>query len=560
MSILFNPGGTLNISTDPSDLQEVGAGNNTISFDFTRAKNIDTVQIGRAKTRPGSLTLGSQMSGTITRLEPLAGVRYSFAGPIIYRNEVSIETGLNNSIWSSIQYNAFNDTTDQIFALNGTDLKRIQDSTVYQWGISAPTVAAVTSVGAGGSLTGAYTIKYTYCRKVGSVLVSESNGSPVSNTTSLSAQELDFTFTASSDAQVTHVRIYRSLADTSTWFFDQEIAIGTTSGTSTQADAALGDGLATDHDTPPAGTYVKGPNYNGTCFIIKDNLLYYCLPKQPEYWPAIYFIEVSTIRFPGTTLVFWNGQPYFFTKNNIYFIQGTGHPAFQPINLESRSGAQGPQGAYSVDNDGIYHVGIDGIYLFNGTDIKLTESNLEPIFLGQTVNGIPAATDLTKSWIIQFKNKLFFGYVGTGTYCDNVIVLYLDSNKKVVYYNYPFEIVSVEIDHTNNYLLAGCSDGFIRILETGTDDDGTAIDWEIQSKDYTLATRAHFPRWAKYDVDITSGTVTGKIILDDAVLQTHNITLSRNTKRRLITSNNGQRCAFRISGTGVATFYSAEME
>ena len=560
MSILFNPDGTLDIATDPSDLAESGDGRNFSSGALTRAKNIDLVRLGRVKTRSGSSALGSAMTGILSHIEIVGADRYSFAGSTIYRNESSIATGLTNSTWSGIQYNAFNDTTDQIFALNGTDKKRIEASTAYQWGISAPTVAAVTSVGSAGSLTGAYSIKYSYVRKVGTAVVSESNPSPVSNTTTLSSEQLDFTFTASSDPQVTHVRIYRTVTGGTAWFYDQEIAVGTTSGTSSQADTALGDGAETDHDLPPAGTFVIGPNYNGTCFIIKDNLLYYCLAKRPEYWPSTYFIEVSTKQFPGTSLVFWNAQPYFFTKKDIYFIQGTGHPAFNPVNMKSRTGAQGPQGAFPVDKEGIYHVGSDGLYLFNGDDKKITEATLEPIFLGETVNDMPGATSLEKAWLIQFKNKLYFGYVGTGTYPDNVLVLFLGANRKVAYYHYPFEIVSVQIDHANNRLIAGCGDGQLRVLETGSDDSGTAIDWECQSKDFTLPTRAHFPRWAKYDLDVDSGTANGQIILDGAILQTHIITGSRNTTRRLIDSDNGNRCAIRLSGTGVSTVYLAEME
>ena len=67
---------------------------------------------------------------------------------------------------------------------------------------------------------------------------------------------------------------------------------------STFEDAALGPELEIDHDRPPLGSFVFGPAYDGTTFIIKDNLLYYSKPKQPEYFPALYYVEVSTPQLP----------------------------------------------------------------------------------------------------------------------------------------------------------------------------------------------------------------------------------------------------------------------
>ena len=561
MSLIFNPSGLLDINTDPSDLGESGDGRTFVSQALTRAKNVDLISEGKSKTRKGTATNGTQLAKAASRIEVVGSNRYEFADTIIYRNGTSIATGLNNAEWSSIQYNAFNDTTDNIFALNGTDLKRVEASSVYTWGIAAPTTDPVVSAGAAGSLSGAYLIKYTYVRKVGSVVVSESNPSDASNSVTLSSQVLSFTFTDPTDSQVTHIRIYRTAAGGSTYKYDQEIALSVESGTSSQADSALGDTVATDHTTPPAGQFIKGPNYNGTCFMIKDNLLYYCLPKQPEYWPATYFIEVSTLQFPGQTIVFWNGQPYYLTKKEIYFIQGTAHPAFQPIKMDAKTGCQGRQAAWAVDEDGIYHVGYDGLYLFRGgTDKKITERTLDPIFTGTSVNGIPAASTLTTSWLFEFKNKLYFGYQSSTdtAYPSNVLVMYLDS-KKVVYYSYPFEIRTVQIDDYNDVFIAGCGDYYIRTLETGTQDSSTDISWELQSKDFTLPTRAHFPRWIKYDIEV-GGTVTGEIILDGTSLQSHTITGSRNTKRRLIATDNGERCSIKITGTGVSTVYGAEME
>ena len=330
-------------------------------------------------------------------------------------------------------------------------------------------------------------------------------------------------------------------------------------------DGFLGPEVATDHDRPPLGSFVFGPAYDGTCFILKDNLLYYCKPKQPEYWPALFFIEVTPPQFPLKTGLFYNQQPYVFATNEIYYIAGTGNNTFLAAPTRARTGAQSIFGAVSVDGKGIFHTGPDGVYLYaNGNDRKITEDSLEPIFRGETKDGLPGVSSMTTSWLVAFQNNLYFGYQSSGDdYPANILVTNLDTNK-LVYFIYndgsDVEIRTATVDETNNRLLIGDNSGFVRVIES-TADTGTAISWEVQSKDFTLQTRKHFPRWTKYDVNVPSGsTCSGELLLDGAVHHTHTITGDRKTNRRLVTTGNGNKSAIRISGTGPAIIYAAESE
>lgn len=332
-----------------------------------------------------------------------------------------------------------------------------------------------------------------------------------------------------------------------------------------QPDGSLGVSVDTDRGrVPENAVYVFGPAYDGTCFAIVDNRLYYCLPKQPEAWPALYYVEIGPPSLPGVTGVFHNGQAHYINEAEIWYVQGTGNGLFQPFPTNARTGAQSTRGAISVAGRGIYHTGSDGIYLFaSGTDQKITEDTLEPIFRGEDTNGIPGVADMTNSWLFEFESKLYFGYRdSSGTYPDNVIVLNL-VNGKITYYNYAQEISALARDEFNDRFLIGCQDGFIRVIENEayTDDDGTAISWEIQSKDFTLPTRRHFPRWVKYDIDASSsGSVTGTLLLDDSTHHQHTITGDRVTKRRLVGEGNGRRAAVKIEGTGPAKIYTVEFE
>ncbi len=235
MSTFFSPDGSLNVAIDASDLPETGDGKNSHSGAMVRCKNMRTNENGRAITRDGSAKLNATAIETaIWWIEEQAGNRFAFAGTQIYENESSIATGLTSAQWVAIKYNAFNDTTDNIFALNGTDRKRIESSAAHEWGITAPTDVPTLIKGQAKGLTGKYNAKYTYVRKVGSVIVAESNPSPAAALhREANDESLAVGITASSDAQVTHVRLYRTLNGGVIYYLDQEVpAAGYTHGVS----------------------------------------------------------------------------------------------------------------------------------------------------------------------------------------------------------------------------------------------------------------------------------------------------------------------------------------
>lgn len=333
-------------------------------------------------------------------------------------------------------------------------------------------------------------------------------------------------------------------------------------------DGELGDLIENDHDRPPFGSFVFGPAYDGTCFILKDNLLHYCKPKQPEYWPSLYYIEVTIKQFPLITGLFHNGQPIVMSKNEMFHIQGSGHGTFFPFPLKTKTGAQSIRGAISVAGKGVFHTGPDGIYLYSsGNDSKITEASLEPLFRGETAQGMPGVSSMATAILHEFKNSLYFAYQSTGyNWPTNVLVINLETNK-TSYYTYndgaAVEIRAMTTDKESNRLLLGDNTGYVRVIESTsyTTDSGAAIPFEVQSKDFELQTRKHFPRWIKYDIDASSvATCTGELILNGESHHSHTITGSRNTKRRLVEIGNGNRSAIRISGTGPVTIYAAEGE
>lgn len=534
-------------------------------------------------------------------------------------------------MWSAALYHPYNSTTESIFALNGAYRKRVENNIVYDWGIDAPSKAPTLAVVSGGSLSGDYNVKYTYCRKEGTALVSESNPSGAAvSTLSPSSEDIRVTFGDPGNDQVNAIRFYRTINGGSTYYYDSEYswAVGDFACTQTweaddyitgdhylftvsdttyytrdcfnweathedaadsdsswvktvrgdnyvftfdlsTADANLGSEVHSDHDRPPQGSFVAGPSYNGTLFIIKDNKLHFSKPKEPEYFPSSYYIDVSPPQYPGKAIVFWNNQPMVLTKTKIYYISGTTASDFLPIEITAKTGTQSQQGAIAVEGYGIFHVGLDGVYLCVpstddriGSDVKITDG-FDPIFEGTTTNGIPAVSSLSSSWLAFLNDRLYFGYCDSDdTYPSHMLVFHMLQNR-AVYYTLPTEIITVAVDNYNGRVFGADATGYIWHLDDpdSTDDDGTVIAWEVESKDYTLQTRAHFPRWVKYDVDASSAaTCTGALFLDGSSRQTHTLSSNRNTRRRLVATGNGERCSLKVSGTGAVDIYMVESQ
>ena len=624
MAVRFIPTGDLDINTDPSRLPSQLVDRLEISGAMVRCTNLNTDSPGVAKTRNGTSKInGSAMDQTTPNgIVEMGGYRYSFNGTKIYRDETSIATGLTSARWSAFKYNAYNVTTQSIFAANGIDRKRISGTTASEWGIDAP--AAAPTLTSGGVLyaysyswegtyhattrsyqfgttrsnyqclydweeniaiadstswrylwqfegSDTYDITdrigavYTYCRKSGDTLECESNPSDPAYIESKSG--IPITWAASSDSQITHVRIYRTLSGGATFYYAGEYAVGGLSGVVGVSDYALGSEVSYDHDRPPTGSVVAGPTYNGYCFLLKDNLLYFCKANQPEYWPATNFIEVGPPQETLRGIEIYNGVPYVASDIEIYMIQGSSAETFFPFPMKAKTGTLSDIGMLAVAGLGILHTQRDGYYAFASAndDSKASENKFGPIFRGETVGSVPAtaSSNMANCWAIVFHNKLWFGYPSSSaTYPNNVIVTNLQTGRSV-HYTLPDEIGAVTVDLTNIRLLGLDHAGYVRNLDDSsvTTDSGTAISWQIESKAFTDQLYKYFPRYAKYDVTVGSGaTATASILLADAVIQTHSLTVSRQTKKRLIDGTNGDRLGARISGTGTISIREVEIE
>lgn len=524
MNILLNNGLNLN---DPKILEPA---------DTAIALNADYRQDGVVRSRLGLSSLYTSQG--INLIGSANGDVYS-VGTDIYRNGTALGTSLTSPISIGVS-KLYNVTTEALF-VSGSVNKKVEGSTVYQWGIDAPT-AAPTAVdsGAGSGPTGTYYYKYTYVRKSGSTLVAESNPSPISLVLSITDNLVNVTWTASSDSQVTHVRLYRTLNNGSgdDYFYVAEQAIGDVTYDDTSIDSALGTQIQIDNDPPPATSLncITGPGAFGRMFVATSNKLYFSKAQRPESFPALNYIEVGVPNYPILNAIDWYGVIYMFTRIAVYQLQGSDENTFYPVKTMVSRGLVARNAIVATDT-GIIYLGYDGIYMFNGqNEVKLTGAKVDPLFRGETVNGISPINQsyLSTCWMIYFKGKLFLGYPSGIATSPNMVLVLDTEKKKFAIYDYSLTITSAFVDEANSRLLFGASTGTIWIAETGENDGGGAFTFKVRSKEFASLEKVS-PSVARYDIYNEGGNTVTVKYLDDTVSRfTHTLTDSDNHKRRMI--------------------------
>jgi len=464
-------------------------------------------------------------------------------GSDVYRNGSALSTSITGV--SALGVTKLQNVQNEVLLLSAQVNLKIDDDTVQTWGIAAPTVAPVDTAESGsGVADGTYYYKYTYLRKSGTTIIHESNPSPVSAgvTTASPNNQVDVTVTASSDSQVTHVRVYRTLAGGSAtgalfYYTGLELALPTVNGNDTTADGSLGALLETDNDPPPATSLaaIAGPGADGVIFIATGNTLYFSKPYRPESFPAAYYVEVGVPYKAIKGVVDWGGLTYIFTTDTIYFLQGTDPATYYPVKTQASRGLAAPQAVVATEK-GILYLAYDGVYAFNGqSEVKLSSEKIDSLFRGETVNTIsPMSKDnLGNCWMTYFNGKMFLGYPVSTTFPDRVLVYDFETFKFSIY-NYGVSLKSAFVDTVNFRLLAGDTSGNIWQLESGESDNGTAFIFKVRSKELSgLSQQA--PVLTRVDIENTGGaTVYTRWLSKGAVKQTFTLTDSVEQKRRIM--------------------------
>lgn len=511
--------------------------------DIAKAINADL------HTHPGTLLLRLGRSRQFTtalsdlqvrRLARYFGAaRYRAAGHSLYRNETAIYGGLSSELVTTFQpFRPLNDTTVYMFIADQSRMQKDSGSALSDWGVDAPSTKPTVATGAAGGLSGTYSFRYTYVRKVDGTLVYESNPSPVSDDVSPVSQVVTISgLIDSTDSTITHKRLYRTAADTAgVYLVDQDIAVDTTTGSSSIADTALGDELETDNDPPPEASWAF--EFQEHIFLCRDednpHFLWWSKRNRPEAVPAENFIEIGHPQDPLQCGVAYGGLAGVFSRQTKYRILGNATSGFVHQEALSKRGTAAFN-AVIASEQGCIFVARDGVFqtVFTSPDQELSDA-IEPLFLGETVNDfapINWSAAHTFSAAVH-KGRYYLSYADTTSSTPNMVAVYSFDTKKWYHFDHPLR--SLFVEEENNTLTAGTLTGHVVVLEDGSDDEGEDIELDVETKDYggeEGGATLKFYQWLKIDLDTNGEYINLDFFLDDSRRATHYVsTQGRSTK------------------------------
>jgi hypothetical protein len=548
----------VNLRSDRLDLADEECAK-AINADFNTT--VGTILVRRGSTKQFNTPLADL---AIRFLAKVNSFRYQVAGRSVYRDQAKIINALLSATLKSsvIPYRPFNDPETWAFIADGSIMKKDNGTSTYKWGIDPPTATpGVTTTGTG--LTGSYSVKFTYARVNAGALCHESNPSPASATQALVNQNLSVTgLTASTDAQVTHIRLYRNVSGGTVYLFDQQIANGTTTATSSQADSALGVAVDTDNDVPPNCSWAT--IFNETVFLLGETANPHHLNFSRRLRPESVFdyIEIGNADDPLVAAVQVAGVMGVWTRKTKYRVTGSSASSYTANEHLSRRGTPSPYACIPTEY-GIVFPAKDGVFATNlmAADKQIADA-IQPIFQGETVNGLsPINWDAASTFCGEaYKDRYYFSYASGSNTAPDKVAVYSHDTTKWYFFDRSYGAMLVEEDIDD--LVAGGADGLVYIIEDAdaTGDAGTDISMDVETKSYTGPTphgRKLF-LFARVDAYIPSGTLTAALYVDGTLKYTHTLTGNR-TKNLLRFPQESMgfdwKVTFAYTGTGRAAIY-----
>lgn len=237
------------------------------------------------------------------------------------------------------------------FFLNGTDAKKLRETTLETFGLAAPLTAPTLAAGAAGTPTGTYEARVTYYN---SNTGHESSAGPTSNQVTLTADILSFSsIPVSPDSQTTHRRLYVRNVDTMANFY-LATTVNDNSTTTASWDAA-DTTLVTrgpdedENDPPPSGVRVLAW-HRSRMFVADDTKLYYSKVGLPEAFDPENYEYVAPNDGQRITALYSYGDLLIVLKErSMYGLFGVDPEIWQLRLLSADIGCTSHQSLTSVD-------------------------------------------------------------------------------------------------------------------------------------------------------------------------------------------------------------------
>lgn len=315
----------------------------------------------------------------------------------------------------------------------GMPQKTSDGTTWYNLGIAKPSVAPTVTLGTTGLLSGDYQYCYTYYNSVDGA---ESQPSAYSTLVTVALNQISITIVASTDPQVTTIKLYRLGGNFSVMSLVVDLANTSTTYSDNIIDTAI---LATTLTSQWNGTPQEGLKYlteaNAMFFGAKADKLYFSDIAFVNAWSPYYFIDFDAdITGIGATQ---NGL-LVFTQYKTYIVTGTSPNALSKYLLHGSQGCLLHKSIQFVKNTLVW-LSSDGICASSGSDVqvitrdKLAEFTITPI--GSAVDDdIYHLAHTTGILVVDLRYGIVFRELSNivqGIRYSNSLIYYTDITKKL---------------------------------------------------------------------------------------------------------------------------------
>lgn len=290
------------------------------------------------------------------------------------------------------------------------------------------------------------------------------------------------------------------------WYFVGENTVngGTISDTNSDLQIENAPTVEINHDQPittqdAAGVTILaqpipilfGP-VNGLFFAVgnprEPSTFFWTLPDRPDYWPANFKQQACASSEILQTGCVWGGEGYC-ASNQRWFRLLPDLANAQNVTSQPTGATKGPitRWAMCVGPDGVYFVGDDGLYKHTGgPQENLTDSEMYPLFNGETKNGVPPI-DFTAKTMIRLGttlNEVWMQYQDTDGDVHHLVLNCLTREWRIVTFGVPTAVAVGEIEDPVNppklLLLGGLTTAQV-YTHTGTSDDTLPIPVNLRS-------------------------------------------------------------------------------
>lgn len=388
---------------------------------LTRMINMQVNDEGVVQTRPGSVAvtgLANTVDGTF-----IAGMHfYKLASGEIYRDVTDLgftQIGMvpNTNYLRAAAMTAFGIADDIVFFPICMKKYWAATGTASNWGISEVPNVPTLSTSVAGNLTGTYTYKTAFYNSVTKTLGALSDAS-ASLTVSGRVIRVSSIPATCADPQADFVRIFRTLGGiTGTWYFVDEVALGTTFYEDNIADAGLGDAIDPFYIVPPtanvAGRYKSrmllfdiasatfgGPRYG-----------YASLGSQPEGFLSNLYELVADAGDTIQGVQQIGDYLYVFGQQRVYNFQISTTGVIQVATLPTAVGTMNGR-TVCMGGQGVYYAASDGIYLFQGFTPVLVSDQIDALFRGTDRGGLSTIADWDLTAACFVGGRYYFSYYG----------------------------------------------------------------------------------------------------------------------------------------------------